>query len=71
MGERLMEHMIQVELKTDSTHTLTWLNAALKPKPGMILLCKGDPRTWTVVHAYTNVAKEIKDINTDWKIGGL
>ena len=48
-----MEHVIQVELRTDSTHTLTWLDAALKPKPGMVLLCKGDQRPRTVVHAYT------------------
>jgi hypothetical protein len=47
-----MEHVIQVELRTDTTHTLTWLDANLKPKPGMVLLCKDDPRPWTVVHAY-------------------
>jgi hypothetical protein len=44
MGERVVDHVIQVELRTDTTHTLTWLDAALKPKPGMVLLCKGEPR---------------------------
>lgn len=29
-----MEHVIQVELRTDTTHTLTWLDAALKPGMG-------------------------------------
>jgi hypothetical protein len=47
-----MEHAIQVELRTDTTHTLTWLDTALKPKSGMVLRCKDDPRPWTVVHAY-------------------
>ena len=35
-----MAQVIQVELRTDTTHTVTWLDAALKPKPGMALLCK-------------------------------
>jgi hypothetical protein len=65
-----MEHIIQVELRTDTTHTLTWLDATLKPKPGMVLLCKDDPRPWTVVHAYTT-AQEMRGIHTDWKVGGL
>jgi len=71
MGERVMEHIIQVELRTDTTHTLTWLNAALKPKPGMVLLCKGDPRPRTVVRAYTNTAQEMRDSNIGWKVGYL
>ncbi|MGD1025774.1 MAG: hypothetical protein ABR880_23575 [Candidatus Sulfotelmatobacter sp.] len=64
-----MEHVIQVELRTDTTHTLTWLDAALKPRPGMVLVCKDDPRLWTVVHAYAITAQETKDIYTDWKLG--
>ena len=39
-----MEHVIQVELGTDTTHTLTRLDATLKPMPGMVLLCKDDAR---------------------------
>ena len=66
-----MEHAIQVELRTDTTHTLTWLDTALKPKSGMVLRCKDDPRPWTVVHAYGITALEMTDINTDWKVAGL
>jgi hypothetical protein len=66
-----MEHLIQVELRTDTTHTVTWLDAALKPKSGMVLRCKDDPRPWTVVHAYGITAQEMKDIHKDWKVGAL
>jgi hypothetical protein len=37
-----MAQVIQVEIKTGTTHTITWLDAALKVKPGMALVCKGD-----------------------------
>jgi hypothetical protein len=47
-----VQHVIQVEPRTDTTHTLTWLDAALKPKPGMVPRGKDDPRPWTVAHAY-------------------
>jgi hypothetical protein len=66
-----MEHIIQVELRTDTTHTLTWLDAALKPKAGMVLVCKDDPRPWTVVHAYNVATREMGDIRTDWRVGSL
>jgi hypothetical protein len=66
-----MEHLVQVELRTDTTHTLAWLDAALKPKPGMVLLHKDDHRPWTVVHAYTITARETTGNLTDWKIGRL
>jgi hypothetical protein len=66
-----MERVIQVELRTDTTHTLTWLDAALKPKSGMVLLRKDDPRSWTVVQAYTNTAQETSGDHTDWKVGCL
>ena len=66
-----MGHVIQVELRTDTTHTLTRLDAALKPKPGMVLLHKDDQRPWTVVHAYTITAQETRDNHTDWKVGSL
>jgi hypothetical protein len=66
-----MEHVIQVELRTDTTHTLTWLDAALKPKPGMVLLHKDDQRLWTVVHSYPITAQETRDNPTDWKVGHL
>jgi hypothetical protein len=38
-----MSQIVQVELRTDTTHTMTWLDAALRPNPGMGLLCKGCP----------------------------
>jgi hypothetical protein len=61
-----VQHVIQVELRTDTTHTLTWLDAALKPKPGMVLRCKDDPRPWTVVHAYNITVQGMAGIHTDW-----
>jgi hypothetical protein len=33
----------------------------------MVLLCKGDPRPWTVVHAYLITARESRDSNVGWK----
>lgn len=51
-------------------HTVTWLSAELKPKEGMMLSCKGDPREWRVVKAYS-IAQDMADINTGWKVGGL
>jgi len=66
-----MDRVIQVELRTGTTHTLTWLNAALKPKPGMVLHCNGDPRPWTVVHAYNITAHETLETPTNWKVGAL
>jgi hypothetical protein len=66
-----MEHVIQVELRTGTTHTLTWLNAALKAKPGMVLLCNGDPRPWTVVHAFNITAHETLESHKHWKVGAL
>jgi hypothetical protein len=66
-----MGHVIQVELRTGTTHTLTWLNAALKPKPGMVLSCDGDPRLWTVVHAYSITVQETSGTHTNWKVGVL
>ena len=63
-----MDHMIQVELRTGTTHTLTWLSVALKPKPGMVLLSNGDPRRWTVVHAYNITAQETRETHTNWKL---
>jgi len=43
----------------------------LKPKSGMVLRCKDDPRPWTVVHAYGITAQEMRDIHTDWKVCDL
>ena len=68
MGKCIVEHVIQVEIGTDATHTLTWLDAALKPKPGMVLLQKNDHRPWTVVHAYIT-AQEMRVNHSDWKLG--
>ena len=64
-----MVQAIQVEVRTDTTHTLTWLDAALAPKAGMVLLHDGDPRPWTVMHAYS-IASEVKDVSMAWRITG-
>jgi len=66
-----MAQVIQVEIRTGTTHTMTWLDAALKPKQGMVFVCKGDQRRWSVVHAYGITAREVKDSSTDWKVAGL
>lgn len=65
-----MVQVIQVEVRSGTTHTLTWLDAALKPKPGMALVCKGDLRPWTVVNAYGITAHEVRDSNVSWKVAG-
>jgi hypothetical protein len=61
-----MAQVVQVEIRTGTTHTMTWLDAALKLKPGMVLVCKGDPRRWSVVHAYITT-QEVRNNNIDWK----
>jgi len=63
-----MTQVIQVEIRTGCTHTVTWLDAALKPKPGMALLCKGDLRPWTVVHAYGITTRGARDSNAGWRV---
>ena len=69
MDPCIVEHVIQVEIRSENTHTLTWLHAALKPKPGMVLLHKDDHRPWTVVHAYST-PQEMRIDHSDWKLGG-
>ena len=66
-----MAQVIQVELRTGTTHTMTWLDAALKLKPDTALVCNGDPRPWTVVHAYSNTPREMLGIHSCWHVGGL
>jgi hypothetical protein len=66
----MMVRAIQVELKTGTTHTITWLDAALKLKSGMALVCKGDPRSWSVVHTYLLTAREVRGSDVDWKVRG-
>jgi hypothetical protein len=68
-GENTLTQIIQVELRTDTTHTVTWLDAALNPKPGMALVCKGDSRPWVVVHAYGIAPRDVNDSNAGWKVG--
>jgi hypothetical protein len=65
-----MAQVIQVEIKTGTTHTITWLDAALKLKPGMALVCKGDPRSWFVVHTYLLTVREVRGSDVEWKIRG-
>ena len=62
-----MAQVIQVEIRTGSTHTVTWLDAALKPKAGMALVCKGDLCLWTVVHAYPITTRNVGDNNGGWE----
>jgi hypothetical protein len=66
----MMAWAIQVEIKTGTTHTITWLDAALKLKPGMALVCKGDLRSWSVVHTYLLTAREVRDSDVNWKVRG-
>lgn len=65
-----MAHIIQVEIRTGTTHTMTWLDAALKLRPGTVLVREGDPRPWTVVHAYGITAREVGDSTIGWKVTG-
>lgn len=66
--------VIQVEISTPTArgtlHTVTWVDADIRPKEGMVLSCKGDARPWRVVKAYS-IAQEMADINTGWKVGEL
>jgi hypothetical protein len=66
-----MAQVIQVEIKTGTTHTLTWLDAALKLKADTALVCNGYPLPWTVVHAYNNTPREMIGIHSGWHVGGL
>ncbi|HEX3321312.1 MAG TPA: hypothetical protein VHR84_11460 [Terriglobales bacterium] len=63
-----MAQVIQVEIRTGTTHTVTWLDAALKPRPGMALVCTGDSRSWTVVQAYPITAREVRESQASWKV---
>jgi hypothetical protein len=65
-----MAQVIQVEIKTGTTHTITWFDAALKLKPGMALVCKGDPRSWSVLHTYLLTVREATGSDVGWKIRG-
>jgi len=65
-----MVQVIQVEIRTGTTHTVTWLDTLLKPTPGITLVCKGDLRPWTVVHAYGITAQEVRNSNVSWKVAG-
>ena len=72
-----MAKLVQVELRTPNeesdshTHTVMWVAADLKPTQGMILSCKGDPRSWEVMRAYTQIVLEEQNFNNGWKVGGL
>lgn len=72
-----MARVIQVELTTPAKEAgslscmVTWMEAALKPAVGMLVVCKGDKRQWTVAHAYNGTPVEMDGINSGWKVGGL
>jgi hypothetical protein len=53
-----MQRIQQVELihaaeKPGATvHIVVWVDAALKPHPGMVLVRKGNPQKWLVARVY-------------------
>ena len=70
--------VIQVELSckhgdgtTSSRHKVLWVEAALRPVRGMVLMLGKDPQRWTVEQAYTHTPVFMEGINTSWKVGGL
>jgi hypothetical protein len=69
--------VIQVELVSPTpdfpsqAHTVTWIEASLRPAKGMKLACGKDPRVWTVHEAYTRTPVRMEGINSSWKVGGL
>ena len=65
-----MALMVQVEIRAGCTHSVIWVEAALKPVVGMTLVCKGDSRTWEVIRSYKTVLEK-SGINSGWKVGGL
>jgi hypothetical protein len=38
------------------------VDESLKPKQGMVVPMKGDPREWTVLHAYTLIPRDDKAV---------
>lgn len=64
-----MTSLVQVELQTGNTHTLTWVESSLKPKVGMSMTRKGDPRTWIVVEVYSLIPRSMDFVDKVWKIG--
>jgi hypothetical protein len=62
-GER-MSRQVQCHLITPTTtgeiNIVTWVDEGLKPKAGMTVPMKGDPRVWTVKHAYSIVQEDKK-----------
>lgn len=68
--------LVQCELATGEDiefgygdFTMTWVPAELKPKAGMRLSTKGDPRVWVVMKAYTLIPMDAGDIHSSWKVG--
>lgn len=59
-----MSKQVQCHLTTPTTsgeiNIVTWVDASLNPKPGQTVPMKGDPREWTVKHAYLGIVQEVK-----------
>jgi hypothetical protein len=59
-----MSKQVQVHITTPTTsgeiNRVDWIDEALKPKTGMVLPMKGDPRVWTVKHAYISSPQDVK-----------
>lgn len=71
MPKRLVQCHLVIPTVTGEINRLDWVDESLKPKPGMTLTMKGDPRVWTVKYAYVNSPTEAGEINSGWKVGGL
>lgn len=59
----------QVELVSEKTHTVVWVNADLKLTPG-VDITGGDGRLWKVTQVYA-CTLELDQINHKWEVGGL
>lgn len=61
-----MSRQVQCHLTTPTTrgelNIITWVDESLKPKQGMVVPMKGDPREWTVLHAYTLIPRDDKAV---------
>ena len=59
----------QVELRRERTHTVVWVDAALRLRPGHHVIGK-DGHAWEVVHVYDRVLASHL-LNRGWAVGGL
>ena len=55
-------------IRTETRHTFTRIDPALKPRPGMVLLHKDDPPLVDRVYAYTT-PQEMNVNHSEWRLG--